>query len=64
MQVKSQDAGATWHEINKCTICLCELFDDVETNEEETDSVIAHNEVMSKLRDEQMKLLANMQAHG
>lgn len=28
-QIKSQDNLAKWEEINKCSLCLCELYDDI-----------------------------------
>jgi len=33
--IKSQDNLAKWEEMNKCSICLCELYDDIEDDEEE-----------------------------
>ena len=53
ISVKSQDSSAKWHEINKCPICMCELFDDIETNEEETDPKKMHEETMQKIQKAQ-----------
>ena len=29
LNIKSQDNKAIWEEINKCSLCLCELYDDI-----------------------------------
>ena len=50
--VKSQDHSAKWCEINKCSICLCEVFDDIEVPEEEEknhDKTKVYQEIMKKL---------------
>jgi hypothetical protein len=41
--IKSQDNLAKWVEMNKCSICLCELYDDIEDDEEERDRKVLQN---------------------
>ena len=47
--VRNQDAGAKWHEINKCSICQCELYDDIMINEDEEDLQKMHDETIKNL---------------
>jgi len=46
VSVKAQDPSAKWHEINKCSICMCELYDDIITDEEEKDMQKMHQDTM------------------
>ena len=58
--VKSQDFSAQWHEINKCSICLCEVYDDITVPEEEEkghDAVKIYTELMKKLVENQKILV-------
>jgi len=55
--VKAQDYSAKWDEINKCPVCLCELFDDIEIDEDEKDQAKVHRDLMEKLRKNQKELI-------
>ena len=35
MKVKSQDESAKWEEINKCAICMCEVFDEIQIDKKD-----------------------------
>ena len=54
ISVKSQDYSAKWDEINKCAICMCELFDDIGVEQNaQSDPGAVHKEIMGKLRENQ-----------
>jgi hypothetical protein len=42
LDIKSVDNSAKWNEINKCSLCLCELYDDIIDNEDEKDLEIRY----------------------
>ena len=50
ISVKAVDYSAKWEEVNKCPLCLCELFDDIEVDENEKDQGKVHSDLMEKLR--------------
>lgn len=57
--VKSQDHSAKWYEINKCSICLCEVYDGIEVPEEEEkghDKIKVYQQIMKKLVEHQQIL--------
>jgi hypothetical protein len=65
--VKSQDFTVKWHEINKCSICLCEVYDDISVPEEEEkghDPVKVYKMLMAKLVDHQKALKKNFETFG
>lgn len=40
LNIKSQDNKAKWEEINKCSLCLCELYEDIQDQENEKNTEI------------------------
>ena len=46
--VRAQDSSAKWNDINKCALCMCELFD-IEIDDNETDKDKIHKQTMEKL---------------
>lgn len=62
ISVKSKDYSAKWTQINRCSICMCEIFDDIEIDEEQEDKnpKAAHETLMGKLITFQKTLLADI----
>ena len=50
--------------MNKCSLCLSELFDDIEIDENEQDEAKVHNDLLQKLQENQKTLLLNLQTTG
>ena len=64
MKVKSVDSSAKWEEINKCAICMCEVFDEplIEKEEDALNTLTAYQEKLHKQVEEKGGLGPDYQA--
>ena len=52
LRSRKDDPYTRWHQINKCAICQCELYDIEEDDESEKDLKKAHAAIVPKLMAE------------
>ena len=49
LKSRAADSATRWHQINNCSICYCELYDDIQEDESVKDAKQAHANIMAKL---------------